>query len=494
MGARIVGVAVNRLSHWWPLRNCPIVDDRTGILRFHYLLLFYMRSIPTKTGWLLLLAGWVGWACQSGDPNVGQNIITPNQLEIQFIDTVSVFTSTVAATDSFATSGDTALFVGHWRDALAGATDASSFGTPVYAGNNGLADLTDADITYDSLVFELPYSYVYGDTTQPVTLQTYRLTAPLRNDRIYYSNNTVPYQTTPFAQRTFYPQARTGRDAGLVRIRLTDELGRQLYSKLRNRSIENADQFQAFLPGLAFTSTSAANLFLAFSANRSSIALYYHQNDANRTKLVLRFPFAGPRFNRVLNNFAGTPLQPLRSRLDRVPSTATKGMTFLASTPALRTRIDIPGLTALLSNPAYAGINRAELTIQPVFKTQRSYLFGPIPFSGKPRDQSRFLFGQLPAALRLYETNNYNEFINGGAEIALANYGYNTTALDLQDSYTFDLTQYVLRILRRQQTYQPFLLSLPPSSGITTMERITIGDRTNVTDPIKLRLFVTYNK
>ncbi len=454
-----------------------------------------MRSIPTKTGWLLLLlAGWVGWACQSGDPNVGQNIITPNQLEIQFIDTVSVFTSTVAATDSFATSSDTALFVGHWRDALAGATDAASFGTPVYAGNNGLADLTDADITYDSLVFELPYSYVYGDTTQLVTLQTYRLTAPLQNDRTYYSNNTVPYQTTPFAQRTFYPQARTGREAGLVRIRLTDDLGRQLYGKLRNRSIENADQFQAFLPGLAFTSTSAANLFLAFSANRSSIALYYHLNDANQTKLVLRFPFAGQRFNRVLNNFAGTPLQPLLSRLDRVPSTATKGMTFL--TPTLRTRVDIPGLTSILSNPAYAGINRAELTIQPVFKTQRSYLFGPVPFSGKPRNPGVFLFGQLPSSLNLYETNNYNEFVNGGAPInpQPVGYGYNTTALDLQDNYTFDLTQYVLRILRRQQTYQPFLLSLPPSRGTTTMERITIGDRTNATDPIKLRLFVTYNK
>ena len=456
-----------------------------------------MRSIPTKTGWLLLvLAGWMGWACQSGDPNVGQNIITPNQLEIQFIDTVSVFTSTVAATDSFATSADTALFVGHWRDAVAGATDASSFGTPVYTGNNGLADLTDADVTYDSLVFELPYSYVYGDTTQLVTLQTYRLTAPLRNDRAYYNNSTASYETTPFARRTFYAQARTGRDAGLVRIRLSDDLGRQLYTKLRNRSIETVDQFQAFLPGLAFTSTSAANLFLAFSASRSGIALYYHQNDANQTKVSLRFPFAGARFNRVLTNFAGTPLQTLRTRLDRVPSTATKGTTFLTSAPALRTRIDIPGLTAILSNPAYAGINRAELTIQPVFKTQRSYLLGPIPFSGRPRNPGLFLLGQFPSPLYLYETNNYNEFTSGGTPINQqpVSYGYNTSALDLQDSYTFDLTTYVLQILRRQKTYQPFLLGLPPTSGVTTMERLTIGDRTNATDPIKLRLFLTYNK
>ncbi len=442
----------------------------------------------------MMLAGWVGWSCQSGDPDVGQNIITPNQLEIQFIDTVSVFTSTVATPDSFATSGDSTLLVGHWRDPQAGATDASSFGTPVYVGNS-LADLTDADVDYDSLVFELPYSYVYGDTTQLVTLQTFRLTTPLRNDRIYYSNNTVPYQTTPFAQRTFYPRARTGREAGLVRMRLPDDLGRQLYTKIRNRSIENVDEFQAFLPGLAFTTTSAANLFMSFSANRSSIALYYHLNDASQTKTVLRFPFAGARFNRVQNNFTGTPLQTLRTRADRVPSTATNHVTFLTAAPALRTRIDIPGLTALLTNPAYAGINRAELTIQPVFKTQRSFLFGPVPFSGKPYNPNSYLFGQTPAPLALYETNNNNELLGSTAINGTSvPYAYNTNALDLQDSYTFDLTMYILQVLRRQRSYQPFLLSLPSPVGATTMERLTIGDRNSQTDPIRLRLFVTYTK
>lgn len=447
-----------------------------------------MRSILLTTG-LLLLAGWLGLACQSGDPNVGQDIITPNQLDIQYIDTLTVFTSTVAVPDTFATSGDTTFLAGHWRDALAGATDAASFCSPSFTPNT-LADQTD--IVYDSLVLELPYSYIYGDTTQLVTLQAFKLNSILPAGRLYYNNSSAATETTPFAERTFYPRPRSGREAGLIRIRLSDDLGQQLYGQLRNRAIETNDQFRAFLPGLSFTTTSNANLFMGFSANYSNIALYYHQITTNTTKQALRFGFSGTHFNRVLNNFSGTPLATLRNRADRVPSTATNHTTFLSTGPALRTRIDMPALAQLTLTTNYAGINGAQLVVQPVFRTQRDYLKIQVPV-GRTLNQSLV----QPAGVTLYETNANNDII-GSSYVATAGYlGYNPAnpySIDLQDSYNFDLSTYMLQVLRGDRPYRPLLLVMSGSNATTTLERMAIGDRFSSTDPIRLRLLLTYKK
>lgn len=453
-----------------------------------YFLYYYMRSILLTAG-LLLLAGWLGWGCQSGDADVGQNIITPNQLDIQYVDTVSVFTSTVVAPDTFATSGETTLQIGHWRDALAGRTDASSFGTPTFTTNT-LAGQTD--IVYDSLVLELPYASVYGDTTQPFTVQAFPLTTPLTAGQTYYNNSTASAQPTPFAQRTFFPRPRSGREVGLVRIRVSDALGRQLYDRLRDRSIETADAFRAVYPGFAFTATSDANLFVNFSLDQSNMALYYHQLSAGTTAIALRFPFTGTHFNRAVNDFSGTPLQTLRTRADRVPGSATGQTTFLTTGPSLRTRIDIPALEQLTLTPGYAGVNGAQLVVQPVFRTQRDYFTVGLPVG----TTSPFVPPQ--GALGLYETNNNNDVLGtvsqttGGIEpIASATYALTgPLSLDLRDAYTFDLSQYVLQVLRRQRPYRPLLLIYSAPS----LNRLTIGDRLNTGDPLRLRLFLTYNR
>lgn len=451
-----------------------------------------MRSILFAIG-LLLLAGGLGWSCQSGDANIGQDIITPNQLDVQFTDTISVFTSTVVVPDTFSTSGDSVLLTGRWRDALAGATNASSYGTPTFTANN-LADQTD--IAYDSLVLELPYAYVYGDTSQLYTLQAFRLQAPLIAGKVFYNNNAAAYETTPFAQRTFYPRPRSGREAGLVRIRLSDDLGRQLYGKLRDRSITTDDQFRAFLSGLAFTGTSNANLFIGLSVNRSNIALYYHQLATSTTQIALRFGFsAGPHFNHELNDFSGTPLQTLRTRGDRVSSLATNHTTFLTTGPALRTRIDIPALAQVTLNNNYAGVNGAQLVVQPVFKTQLDYFTVGLAFGRSP------VIGP-GGGLSLYETNDNNEIVSvvpasiGGTTAVSAGYTLNAAnpyALDLQDNYVFDLSQYVLQVLRHDRIYRPMLLVYTgPISA--SLNRLTIGDRYSATDPIRLRLLLTYKK
>lgn len=444
-----------------------------------------MRSILLTTG-LLLLAGWLGWSCQSGDPNIGRDIVNPNQLAVEYTDSISLFTSTIAVTDTFATSGDTTLLTGQWSDPLSGKTNASSFSNITFPGNT-LASLTD--IVYDSLVLELPYSYVYGDTNQVVTLQAFRLKSALIDGRIYYNNNNAAVETTPFTQKVFAPRPRSGREAGLVRIRLSDDLGQELYGKIRDRSIETANDFRAYLPGLAFTTTTNNSLFIGFSANYSNIALYYHQLSASTTRIAVRFNLNGTHFNREFNDFRGTPLQALKTKADRVPSTATNNTTFMTVGPALRTRIDIPALAGLSLSQGLAGVNGAQLIIQPVFRTQRDYLTVGLPVG-------RAAPFTLPGGLLLYETNENNDLVAvvpaviGGSTGVTATYNYNRLSLDLQDNYVFDISQYILQIIRNQRQYRP-LIMIYSAPGLS---RLTVGDRFNATDPLRMRLFLTFKK
>lgn len=456
-----------------------------------------MRLTIIKAGLGLLLAGGLGWGCQSGDLDVGQSVIAPSELNIQLVDTVSVYTSTVSvAVDSAATSADTTLLVGHWTDAQTGTINASSFATPTYTSNS-LADLTD--VVFDSLTLEMPYTYTYGDTNQLVTLRTYRLQTALEASRTYYNTSSVRYQSTPFAQKTFYPRFRTRgtRSDGLVRIRLDDALGQQLLAQIRSRTIIDNATFNTFLTGLAFTSESANNLYLSFSAARSGLVMYYHQTTLNSTESSIKFSTSGARFNRAVSDFSGSPLQSLKRRSDVVPSGATQNTTFVTqgplnisgllntgypSGPALYTRLEIPGLQQLALDQTYAGVNRAELIVQPI----RTTLNDNMP---------------PPPTLALYETNAYNEVLAavpatvGSTATATATYAYNPYVLYLQDAYTFDLTEEVRQIMHHERTNRPLLLmAAGGNSGTTVLNRLTIGDRIHPTDRIQLRLYLTYTK
>lgn len=76
---------------------------------------------------LLWLAGALLFGCQSGDLDVGQAVINPQELQVQSIDSVTIQTSTVMMPDTFVTSGDTVLLVGRWADVQTGRLMAQGF-------------------------------------------------------------------------------------------------------------------------------------------------------------------------------------------------------------------------------------------------------------------------------------------------------------------------------------------------------------------------------
>lgn len=445
-----------------------------------------------RTFWyagLLLLTGIALFACESGDFNVGQSVINPQELLVQSIDTVTIQSSTVLKPDSFVTSLDNDILVGRWRDPQTGTLTTRAFAELDYPVNSFS---TQTNLVLDSLVLEMNYSFVYGDTTSLYTLNVHRLTKPLV-PQLYYNTSSAAYEASPLLQKTVVPRPLSrGRQ---IRLRTSDELAQSLYSRLLTGQISDAASLERFLPGFAFISTSTTNTIAGFSAlaGASGLRLFYHTTDDAQTSLSLLFPVTSLHFTQFINDRSGTPLSALKNRSDAVSSRLTDNTTFLALGAGLQTRIEFPYLGQFDRPLKFADVNKALLVISPV----RRNLFDNASPPGQAVNSS-----QTPDAVELYVTNNQNAAIAGilggttGSSAATTYYAYDTSSPLFSNSYTFDLTYYLGQIIKQKSLPDPLLLTIPtPSGGVFSLksmvQRVTLGNQYRLGNQMKLQLFIT---
>jgi len=417
----------------------------------------------------------VGTSCQQGDLDVGQQIISPLELAIAPIDTFRVDAATVL-TDTFATSADSSVLVGQWTDALTGRTSARGFSAVSYVSHD-LPDRTGA--RFDSLVLVLPLGTAYGDTTTPTTLRVHRLTETV-DTRTYYNLNAVGYEASSFLVKTVQP--RPGSGSRQVRLKLPDAYGQSLFAALRSRTISDNETFHNLLKGFAFVAEPApANLLLklAISSGSAGLVLYYHENDLNQTRSTLRFPLQGGHFSQIVTSRSGTPLVALTDRRRSVTSSLTERTSFVIPAAMLQTRLSFPSIGQLALLETFRGLNRAELIVEPVGQNPRS--------NAAP-----------PAQLVLFQTNSQNERLaivpdgTGGSSTVGATYSYSLTDLEGQGQYVFDLTYYLNEILSTRLSNRPLLLTAVTSAAQLPQERLAIGDNSNGTYRMRLKLYATF--
>ena len=440
---------------------------------------FWYAGLLWLTG--ILLAG-----CQSGDLNVGQSVINPGQLNIRSIDSVTVQTATVLKTDSFPTSLDPDILVGQWSDPQTGKLTARSFATLDYP-SNGLASQTN--LRLDSLVLELNYDFVYGDTTSLFDVNVHRLISPLVGTRpfeqppLYYNTSSIPFEATPLLKKTVFPKPITSRNRQ-IRFRIADDLAESFYTKLTNGQLKDITTLASFLPGFAFVSPSTTNTIAGFVAATSGLRLYYHTTD-NPVAATLLFPMVQRLyFTQLLNDRTGTSLNALQSRSDIVSSRLTGNTSFVSFGAQLQTRIEFPYLNQFATPDQFAGINKALLVISPVRTSRRD--------NAPP-----------PTQLELYQTNSLNAALQQipgdvtGSSPATATYLFNAVAPIFTSSYTFDLTYYLSQILKQKAPNLPLLLTLPAPSQNSTyslrtlIQRTALGNQQKPDYKLQLKLFIT---
>jgi len=198
---------------------------------------------------LLVLAGLVvAVGCTKADIDYGSQFAGDQYTNLVMVDTFTIETGTVLV-DSFVTSASGAAVIGSYKDAKFGQIDAETY------FQLQAPTLTDKSVAYDSLELVLkPNSTWYGDTTQPVQLGAYRLTASILNgtNTYFYNNEQIAHEATALGTKsiTLYPHS-----TDTVAIRLDDKLGRELFSKLLNNdaNVTTTDAFLNYFKGICIT-------------------------------------------------------------------------------------------------------------------------------------------------------------------------------------------------------------------------------------------------
>jgi hypothetical protein len=433
-----------------------------------------MKNWKTWLSLCLITTGmyWLG-GCQRGDLTLGDKIVPGDGLNIMVVDTFTVKTSTVAVLDTFATSADSAIYIGRWRDANSGTQDFTGYATPVFPANN-LADIL-GQVTFDSLVLQMPYSYAYGDTLGTADIAIHTLNEVIESD-VYYNSDSFAYSTKPIYQKSFVPKRR---EIGNFRFRLPVTLGQALFTGLRERTITDDVSLQAVLAGLAFKATPNRNLIMGLNvvSDLAAIKVYYHENAIEPTAESVDIKLLGPHFSNITNNFKGTPMEKLVQSSDYVNSTLTANRSYITTGGRLRTRLEFPYLDMLKGSSTLVGVNRAELVFVPIRSTLRD--------NTPP-----------PSTLTLYQMNNNNEIIAvvpttpGGTTAVSGGYAYGN-GIEFINNYTFAMTAYMQQLFKGQVEARPLLLNVGTSATTLNFSRVSLGNSLNSDYRVKLKLYYT---
>ena len=287
----------------------------------------------------------LGMAACEQPLQIGADLLPSQGLQTLFTDSLPLQLSTVQ-TDSAATSKGHAgqVFVGRYTD-----PDLASNAFRAYLQFAPEADTLwsySRFSVYDSLVLHLHYSGFYGDTTRRTSLADHQLSAPKDTSRARFFNETSAYNASPVASISFRPQLNpiTYSTSGgnvtyydTLEVKLADQLGRSLFSKLGYPETYQRGLFAQWFGGLALIPGSSNQPVLGFyPRNGTELRLYFHVQGENVARYFRALPtWFFSQYLRgcaVCNNPAG----------QLTPAAQTGGKTFLLTGSGLATKITLP--------------------------------------------------------------------------------------------------------------------------------------------------------
>ncbi len=318
--------------------------------------------------------------------------------EVKFTDTLTVRTSTVLL-DSVRTSSTQRMLLGAYRDPVFGKVTAQPYMefTSTLNLNLNSDGTTNTNVyAFDSLTISMSYNYYYGDTLKPFDLAVHRMKDTLLTGKMYYNNNTMPYEAVPLANHRFYLAPRT---TSLVTVKLPNTFGQEIFALNGKPEASTIAKFTQTIKGLTFVPAATNGSVIGFSPLSSGITLnlFYH-NTADTIALVKTF-FINKRFNHVEADRQGTALSKLQP-LKPLPASETGGMNYLQDALGVVTKLEIPYLQELFKLRGIA-INRAELFITPTWPEGANSIY------------------TLPLGLALGETDASNRLLRTKGETEL---------------------------------------------------------------------------
>ena len=382
-----------------------------------------------------------------------------SQSSMSLIDTFSVDLSTVIE-DSVVTSGTGRLLIGNYSDNIFGKIESKTYfqiGIPDTAN----LSIIESDI-YDSLNLVLRYNqYFYGDTTKNQKISVYQLTENIRfNDDFAITNNTsFGYNSNSIGSVIYSPIPKGSGDT--LSIRLSDEVGRDLFTKLRDHSdiLLQAETFRNYFHGLMLEpDNSYDGSIIGFNAGSAKLILHTRRNDITTEEIDYEFMLddTTKQYNQITHDFSSSELNGLIKQQNKLSNSASGGLAFVQGGVGLKIRADFPSLNEILLR-GRGNVVKAQLSITPLKGSYKEF--------------------SLPSELIIYTSNKSNE-VTG-----ILSYPISTLTIDElyqeETVYTFDITDYLTNELADSYVNpgDGLLISLPDTDLQTSLERLIIDSK-----------------
>lgn len=324
-------------------------------------------------------------SCNKDPYQVGIKLLPgTDTLTIKTSDTAS-FVAYSVLQDSIRTDETTLSILGSLADPIFGTTTAG-----LYMQYRLSAEAPDfgTNPVLDSIVLQIPYGTIYGDTNALQTLKVYEMSRDIHIDSSYYSTSAIPTYGTPIANYTFRPARHDSLTIGGVKKtpairfslnKLTNYFGNKLLTAPSSALSTNVN-FLEFMKGLYIESSTAAygGALLSFDPTslNSNIVMYFHnaENDS------LHFNFVGnslcARFNHFDHAHYTTADPDLRQQVIQHDTSLGKNNLFIQGLGGIRVRIRMPFLKSfgksgkIAINSALLTLNNAQsdTTLQPPVK------------------------------------------------------------------------------------------------------------------------------
>lgn len=428
----------------------------------------------------VLVCSAIFTSCEKIDIDFGSDS-TDTDPNITYYDNYAVTIAT-AKSDSFLTSGNSVFCIGSHTDPVFGKIKAGSY---VQLNLPAYNPVVNSTVTFDSLELVIkPNGQFYGDSSLPVTVNVFRLTAPIEdkvNGDSYYNTRSFAYQPSPIGQKSI---SLYGKSGTAVHIKLSAALGQELLDKFRtsDNDVATADNFISYFKGLYISTDSInTNSVFYFTAHTDSmlVRLHYHENSLFTEDKALNFGFtATKQFSNISFRHSGTAFTSfVNNKKQLIASTASNNQSFLNTALGTSIKISFPGLLDLKETHPYIKVVKAILIVKP---DTAAYSF---PY-------------QLPASLYLYQTDATNIpgtgiYYTGTSSSSLQNGDLVTDPLYGENTYySYDITQFInTKISEGQFSESALLLYSSLGSFDSGLQRLVINDQTK-NRSVQLKLYV----
>lgn len=308
---------------------------------------------------------------------VAGETFTDSNIRLILIDTLTVSTSTMKF-DSIVTSESTRILLGKYTDTVFGSVTASSY-------MQFLPDsyTIDSEAEFDSIVMVLGYDqYYYNDTLQKNTIHIKKINENFNpeSDDFFYNTSSIGYEENDLGFKEYHPRPLAGDS---ITIKLVDDFGTDIFSKLQEKDIVNADEYRDYFKGIGMIPDDTDNgaiIGFSKSSEKTYMRLYYSlDTEFESEQKSLDISIDGtttpvPFFNRITADDPIAPLQTLTDSKTNLPSSDSNNQSYIQSALGIAMRVQFPSITSLYDIPGSGTILDGVLKIKPMAQSYDEHL------------------------------------------------------------------------------------------------------------------------